>query len=171
MSTPRRTSGAEWAEAARLAIWSQAGSGGSLESLSIKAALRGEWQVPADDDLSAHLPVVIVRCSRVSLSPNKPSSSGEMQHVIEIDYLRLLAETESKDDLIVSEACAVADVFCQGNRWEFPDTTALQALPAGVKFKAISSVEVQIESGFLLEDLAEIEQAKITITIESATYK
>jgi hypothetical protein len=155
-------------EAVRAAIW--AASEAEKLAARLKSSGTGEWDVPAPDQVSTTLPCTVTLFRTVDLTPEKPRGSLFGRYQLEVQYMRLLGDAEAKNTLVVSEATKVANVFAQGKMTELPGWTFTAT--TGVVPAKCFPARIELQDGFILgDDLAEIEQVTILITVEADAYE
>jgi len=152
-------------DAIRDYIWSRRSA--ELVSLSLKSVDEGEWQVPSPDSLASRLPQVVVQYQRAAVTRDKPRKAIRADHQVTVHYLRLLADTEAKGVLVRQQAELIFNLFAQGSS-PLPGYTPSALTKVLIEDCAPTGFE--LEEGFLLDDLAEVEHVSIPLSITAMSH-
>ena len=153
-------------DAVRDHIWARRSS--ELVTIGLKVVDEGEFQIPAPDQLASRLPQVVVQYRKASpITRKKSQAAFQATHHLTVNFLRLLGDTEPKNVTVRQQAELIANLFLQVT-FQLPGYTP-SALTK-VLIEECSATALELEEGFLFEDLAEIEHASIPLEITATHY-
>lgn len=136
-----------------------------LVTIGLKICSEGEFRIPAPDQLSTVLPQVVIEYAGGSFVRDKARRAIRGTHTLEVHSLRLLGDTDSKGVLVRQHAELIGNLFAQGD-YPLPGYTPVN----NVLIDDASPTALAISEGFLLGDLAEVEQATVTLVVTTMSY-
>lgn len=150
-------------EAVKSYIWSRRTH--ELATMGLKVCSEGEWHIPAPEALAGVMPQVIVDYVEGQWTRDKPRRAMHGVHQIQLHVFRLLGDTEKKGVIVRQQAELVANLFAQ-DRFPLPGYTPV----SGVTVEDCSVASVVIHDGFYLNDMVELDQATVTISVRTMSY-
>lgn len=144
-------------EALRVYLWPILKAGGT-DPIGLKMIDLGDWEIPAPASISDMLPALVLVAP--DEEDEQPDASGtiDIEGVIEVNFLRLLAPTERKNFAIREDSAKIKKALSRKNPrglpgWPSADA-AVQAKIAACKFAPARSwvAGSNLEPGFFAED-------------------